>query len=317
MTDIPGQPAPVTPTVSGPSDDGFVPRCPHCDYILLGLAVERCPECGRRFSLAQLRRMYLRRRPPPWEDSNYRGSAARRYMATWRAMMRPPFFLFLAPGDRRRQATRFVVVTCAVTMAVSLTAVAAMVATPPVFSQFLWGILEGVDWLFRTPAFAWARRWPPGIPSVGVAELFAGCAVFIPSLLMAWMVVCRIVVAMSGTPEQVVGQGPPVAQVVAYLSCWLLAGLAVFAVGVLLAVLAQWTVPRQFPPVFVLVCAYVTDGILAALWFCQADAALRDALGYRSVWPALVVLTLGLFAAFAVAAGLAYGVMLAVAVLWW
>lgn len=34
--------------------EGFVPRCPGCRYVLLGLTGSRCPECGARFSIPQL-----------------------------------------------------------------------------------------------------------------------------------------------------------------------------------------------------------------------------------------------------------------------
>lgn len=44
MTVSPDRPAPRT---SDAELDAAAPRCPHCEYLLLGLAEPRCPECGR------------------------------------------------------------------------------------------------------------------------------------------------------------------------------------------------------------------------------------------------------------------------------
>lgn len=52
----------VKPRSHDPADDSDLPRCPKCDYCLIGLTADRCPECGSDFRWEDSR-LYQRGRP--------------------------------------------------------------------------------------------------------------------------------------------------------------------------------------------------------------------------------------------------------------
>lgn len=269
---------------------GFVPRCPHCDYILLGLTVERCPECGRRFSLAQLRQMQMRRKPTPWEAPSIDRSAAARFLATWRAMLRPAFFLFLARPERGRRAVLFLAVST-VWVTALWAGVMALVSSTEGARNIVYYILE------IPPALATSGRggrWSGSIRGAEMICLVAAAAAFVPTSVAIFAFLLRLILGLSG-PEIQSGLSRAVCtQVSGYLSCWLLGGLILFALGVLAMIpFAQpWRPSPLFIPAdWILVPTALFEVMFVTVWACQADAAMRDGLSRRSPWagPMLVV----------------------------
>lgn len=320
MSDAPRQVSPgiaaPSPVPGIPAEGSFVPRCPHCDYILIGLTVERCPECGRRFSLAQLRLMHMRRRPTPWEDPNYRGSRTRRYLKTWRAMLRPPFFLFLAvPADTAatRRATLFAVVSCLLTM-VAWLAVMGRDLLDGLSYPLAGEVARLLPPTMSGAPFAWASYWPLRMSLPAALCLLVGTAAFVPIALVAWLLCWGVLARLMGVPEGE-GRRRRFHQVAAFLSCWFLLTLTVLALGMLAtfgldAVL--WR-PLMIAPSFMVVVVAIAESALVTVWCCHADAALRDGLEYRGrlVGPLLAVLPIPV--AMAVAGFLSYLVMQALA----
>jgi len=279
-----------------PAEEGFVPRCPHCDYILIGLNVERCPECGRRFSLAQLRAMHLRRKPTPWEDPGYHGGFARRYSATWRRMLRPPFFLFLARPMNAGRAIRFAAVTL-VLVCVFWTGVA--LVEWAWFASGRWGsyvILYDLLGLTsrRGVSFGWGRGYSAGSADwIAITGLAASGLVFVLVTYLFLVLLLRGGLALLSTSSVVARDKTVVKQIVAYLSCWDLAGLAIFAFGVLARVPLREVMPLLWVhPDFVFIVIALAELMLLTVWCCHADAAVRDGLDgkSRSFGPILILI---------------------------
>jgi len=279
-----------------PAEEGFVPRCPHCDYILIGLTVERCPECGRRFSLAQLRAMHLRRKPTPWEDAGYRGGFTRRYVATWRAMFRPPFFLFLARPMSASRSIRFAAATlllvCMFWVGVALTE-RAWVSSGRSSSYVILYDFFGVTW--RTGIFVGSGRGYSAGQTDGItaACMAASGLVFVLMTYLFLVLLLRVGFALLSTASVVARNKAVVKQVVAYLSCWYLVGIAIFALGVLARVPLREVMPTFWiPPDFMFFVIALAEILLLTIWCCHADAVVRDGLEGKSklLGPILVLI---------------------------
>jgi len=268
-------------------EEGFVPRCPHCDYILIGLTVERCPECGRRFSLAQLRTMHMRRRPTPWEDPHYRGFIVRRYLATWRALLRPPFFLFLARPESARGAVTFTFATYFLVAAI-WAGVLAIVLAADDGDRIVYRVLGVTPPATVTGAWGWAQSETTGVAAIC---LHVGAAMFVCVSAGLWCVLCRVYLAAGGGAGESTQRSATATQVVCYLSCWLDMGLVVFALGVLAMVPCDVGPPFYLDRSFLLIVIGLAELIVIVVWCCHADAAIRDGLERKSplVGPFLVL----------------------------
>jgi len=284
---VPRAPDPTMLSEGIGAEASFVPRCPHCDYILIGLTVERCPECGKRFSLAQLRTMHMRRRPTPWEDPHDRGSIVRRYFATWRAILRPPFFLFLARPGRAWGAVTFTLLTY-VLVAAAWTAVLGIVLASDDGHRILYGVLGIPPPVMVTGPWGRTRGATTGPAAIC---LHIGAGVFVGVLGGLWYMLCRVYVAVGGGAAESRQRRATATQVVCYLSCWLGMGLVVFALGVLAMVPCDVGPPFYLDRSFLLVVVGLAELIVVAVWCCQADAAMRDGLERKSslVGPFLVL----------------------------
>jgi hypothetical protein len=299
------------------AEDGFIPRCPHCDYILIGLTVERCPECGRRFSLAQLRAMHLRRKPTPWEDPERHRGIVRRYLATSRAILRPPFFLFLARPRRSGPAIRFAAATL---LLVSVFWVAVACA------EIAYGQSAGSRWRYSLVLFDFfgitsrisrglGRGFGLSASGLGVDEI-VGLAVsgvlFVLVAYLFFVLLLRAGFALLSTASLASRNKAVVRQIVAYLSCWFLAGLAVFVAGVAGRIPVDAIFGSLFvPPEFMFFVIALAEVVLMTVWCCHADAAVRDGLENtsRSFGPILVLTAAPV--ALVLGGLLAYGLMLA------
>ncbi|HOW17588.1 MAG TPA: hypothetical protein PLC79_01020 [Phycisphaerae bacterium] len=280
--------ATVTQSAAGIiAEEGFVPRCPHCDYILIGLTVERCPECGRRFSLAQLRAMHLRRRPTPWEDPAYQGGFARRCVATWRRMLRPPFFLFLARPRSPSRAIRFAAATLLL-VCVCWTGVAlvewAWFASGRRGSYVILYDFFGMTTGRTGTSFGGPRAYALGpADRIAIVGLAASGLVYVLMTYLFLVLLLRGGLALLGTASPVARNRAVVKQIVAYLSCWYLAGLAIVALGILARVPLRELLPLLWvPPDFVFIVIGLAELMLLTVWCCHADAAVRDGLDGKS-----------------------------------
>ncbi len=267
-------PAPF-PVAGIEAEGGFVPRCPRCDYILVGLTVERCPECGRRFSLAQLRKMHLRRKPTPWEDAAKRGALVGRYLKTWRAMLRPPFFLFLARPTSARRAIAFAVITCLLT-----TAWCALVTWVDA-SRGWYSVLKYVGLFPPGAAIFAAGSLPPAVARPAYMVGLLTVVLFVPLTMFLWAMLARIALRVHARPAASQLQQSARHQVIAYLSCWLLAGVAIAAAGIL-AMMPDLMEALFVPFDWGLLALGLLEMLFVTVWCCHADSAVRDGLELQS-----------------------------------
>lgn len=288
------------PTTGITEEDDFVPRCPHCDYILVGLTVERCPECGRRFSLSQLRAMHLRRKPTPWEDPDYCGGRVRRYLATWRVMLRPPFFLFLARPTHAGRAIRFAAVTL---LLLCMLWIGVVFAEMAYFGSSWWG---GGPMLLD--CFGVSRRLsrlsavPAGfVPSMPDPLEVAGAAisgvVVVPVSYLLLVLLLRAGLVFLPSASLISRNKLVVRHIVVHLSCWFLAGTAVFVVGIAARMPVDMTLKFIYVPMdFMIPVIALAELVLMAVWCCHADAAMRDGLEgkSKSFGPILILITVPL-----------------------
>jgi hypothetical protein len=81
------------------------PRCPKCDYVLLGLTEFRCPECGTPFDPEYVEGASLRVHLLPWERPETGGRVKRLTRTLVQASLHPGRF-FTSANERKERRVR-------------------------------------------------------------------------------------------------------------------------------------------------------------------------------------------------------------------
>jgi len=208
--------ADVSATVQGPDAAAgvtpeFLPRCPQCDYILVGLADNRCPECGRAFQSEDLLRSRI-----PWERRLHIG----RWRAYWRTVWQVTSSSHALTSERhtmvrRTDAERFRAVTAlwlaapllvwwvgfvATSLALVLSGAAARewllaICVLPCLYLAVWTAIGVPSWFMRS-----RRLWPrQRDTSVALSHYAAAPLAWYPMLVLAARGIAWLGVALDGS----------------------------------------------------------------------------------------------------------------------
>lgn len=125
-------PAPATP-----ADDAVDLRCPHCNYNLRALTVDRCPECGHDFDRAQLlaQQSDEPRDAVPWD----RQRSIITFFETWKLVAFSPRIVAAKfPNAHHVQnAHSYAICSSAIALGIGLLTVAVLVANAIVLLVFV------------------------------------------------------------------------------------------------------------------------------------------------------------------------------------
>lgn len=139
-------------------------RCPTCDYLLVGLPQNRCPECGCVFDPAAVQKWQTR--TPPWFEQARGGSVIVAFVGTWLTVLATPWrFAWQTVGGLRGGRAAWFGGICFASTFVSLffgadpAIIAAWLSTAAVYLILQTAWLVAMDWPHRDRPLHSAGHW--------------------------------------------------------------------------------------------------------------------------------------------------------------
>ncbi len=269
------------------SADAVEPACPSCGYLLLGLAIERCPECGRTFRWEEVVEISRARRDRVFEHACFHWPVSS-FVRTLLASVRPSTF-WRRVGDGR--ATK---------------------------SWALWlylAFVAGLAWLVTVGGFAvtgialhWMERagrsdrfWPAGLLAVERALTEMDTNLAAGMLILPWVLLIAASAALGPrllwqSVESAGGERAAVLRVAAYSAWPMLAWTAAFQALFIVGNVARIQASQHSEWMGLATACYALRRLVTAaapiVWILVFQAGLRAHLRIPVAWTAPLAMLL-------------------------